>query len=60
MSQLPHADLSVHHGPNTVNNFEEFSVNSILEELHRYAPDVYKLLCMMVQTSQHNEDDELS
>ena len=60
MSQLLQADLSVHHGPNTVNNFEEFSVNAIFEELRRYAPDVYKLFCTIGQTSLHNEEDELS
>lgn len=60
MSQLLQADLSVHHGPNTVNNFEEFSVDAIFEELRRYAPDVYKLFCTIGQTSLHNEEDELS
>lgn len=60
MNQLLQADLSVHHGPNTINNFEEFSVDVIFEELRRYAPDVYKLFCTIGQTSRHNEENELS
>ena len=43
MSQLLQADFSANHGPNTVNHFEEFSIDVVLAELRRNAPDVYKL-----------------
>ena len=60
MSQLLQADLSVNHGPNTVNHFEEFSIDVVLAELRRNAPDVYKLFSIMGQTNQHNDEDNLA
>ena len=59
MSQPLQADLSANHGPNTVNHFEEFSIDVVIAELKRNAPDVHKLFSILGQTNRHDDGDDL-
>ena len=37
----------VYHDPNTVDNFHNFSIESVISELQNYAPDVFQLLQLL-------------
>ena len=44
MSRTVNCRLQVSHGPNTLENFHQFSLESVIEELPSNAPDVFQLL----------------
>ena len=44
MSQILNPHHCIFHGPNTVDHFDELSVDGFITELHTHAPDLYKLL----------------
>ena len=47
----------VYHGPNTVENFHSFSIESVISELQNHAPDVFQLLQLLGKVSdQENEE----
>ena len=60
MSQLLHPHHCIFHGPNTVDHFNELSVDGIITEVSTHAPDLYKLLNVLGQTSRHDEADDLA
>ena len=46
----------VYHGPNTVENFHNFSIESVISELQNHAPDVFQLVQLLGKMSdQENE-----
>ena len=60
MSRLLCPDLSVFHGPNTVDHFHQFSVDAVIAELQSNAPDLYELFTVLGQSSRHSEADNLA
>ena len=60
MSQLLHPHHCIFHGPNTVDHFNELSVDGIITELSTHAPDLYELFNVLGQTSRHDEADDLA
>ncbi len=60
MSQLLYPRHSIFHGPNTIDHFDELSVDAIITELVANAPAVYELLNVLGQTSRHDEEDDLA
>ena len=60
MSQLLHPSHCIFHGPNTVDHFDELSVDTIIRELQTHAPDLYDLFNVLGQTNRHDEADNLA
>ena len=56
MSVVMHPNHQVNHGPNTVENFHNFSIESVISELQSHAPDVFQLLKSLGTLS--NQEDE--
>ena len=59
VSRLLCSDLSVFHGPDTIEHFNDFSVDAALAEIRNHAPAVVELLDTMGQSNRH-ERSELS
>lgn len=59
IGRLLSSSLSVFHGPNTVEHFEEFSVDAVIADLQTNAPDVVQLFNMLGVTHRHDDGDEL-
>ena len=47
----------VYHGPNTVENFHNFSIESVISELQKHAPDVFQLLQQLGKTGDHDSEE---
>ena len=60
MCQGLHPEHCIFHGPNTVDHFNEMSVDGIITELSTHAPDLYELFNSLGQTSRHDEADHLT
>ena len=46
----------VYHGPNTVENFHNFSIESVISELRNHAPDVFQLLQLLGKISDQESE----
>ena len=44
------------HSPNTVENFHNFSIESVISELQKHTPDVFQLLQQLGATSDHESE----
>lgn len=57
MNALTISSHSAYHGPDTVSNFDAFTMDQLLKEFEQYAPDVLQLLKTLgdVQTTGANE-----
>ena len=60
MGGLLSSSLSVFHGPNTVEHFEEFSVDGVIADLQARAPDVVQLFTLLGRMDRHNDGDDLA
>ena len=60
MSQLLHPSHCIFHCPNTVDHFDELSVDTIIRELQTHAPDLYDLFNVLGQTNRHDKADNLA
>ena len=47
----------VYHGPNTVENFHNFSIESVISELQNHAPDVFQLLQLLGKMSDQETEE---
>ena len=59
VSQVDHLvspSHAVYHGPNTIDNFEHFSIDKITKEFEQYAPDVFKLLTEIGDSTEGDVD----
>ena len=49
---------AVYHGPDTVTHFNDFSMDHVITEFKKQAPDVWQLLNNLVNTGRFSEDTE--
>lgn len=57
MSAVMHPNLQVYHGPNTLENFHNFSIECVISELQSHAPDVFQpLKSLGTLSNQENEE----
>ena len=56
MAAILDASHQVYHGPNTVENFHNFSIESIISELRNHAPDVFQLLQLLGKISDQESE----
>ena len=49
----------VYHGPNTLKNFHNFSIESVISELQNHAPDVFQLLQLVGKISDQECDGRI-
>ena len=49
---------SVYHGPDSVEHFTEFSIDTVLKEFEQIAPDVFRLLKILGSYYQHVQEGE--
>ena len=57
MNGLLTPNLSLYHGPNTIENFDKFSMDDLVGELVKLAPNLYKLFQTLGQTHRHGEGE---
>ena len=57
MTAILDARNQVYHGPNTVENFHSFSIESVISELQKHAPDVFQLMQQLGKTSGHESEE---
>ena len=63
MQALLHPTMASYHGPNSIDNFTSFSLNTLVEELRGNAPDVVELLSQLARCERfqnENTDDSHS
>ena len=48
----------LYHGPNTIENFHNFSIESVISELQKHAPDVFLLLQQLGKKSEHESEGQ--
>ena len=60
LSGLLCSDLSVFHGPDTIEHFDGFSVDGVLAEMRSHAPAVLQLLNTIGQSSRHDDGTDLA
>ena len=48
------------HSPDTLEHLEYFTIDSVLAELHRYAPDILQLFETLGQTSSNIHGDDVA
>ena len=58
MNSLITPNLSLYHGPNSIENFERFSMDSLVEEFKKIAPNLYELFQTLGQTARHAPDNQ--
>lgn len=58
MNNLLTPNISLYHGPNTIENFEAFSIDSLVSELSKFAPHLYELFQTLGQTARHTNDNQ--
>ena len=56
MAAILDARHQVYHGPNTVENFHNFSIESVISELRNHAPDVFQLLQLLGKISDQESE----
>ena len=56
VEQLVSPSHAVYHGPNTIDNFEHFSIDTITKEYEQYAPELFKLLTEIGDCSEGDTD----
>ena len=57
MNGLLTPNLSLYHGPNTIENFDKFSMDDLVGELVKLAPNLYELFQTLGQTHRHGEGE---
>lgn len=60
MQRALHADNTVVHGPNTIEHFGSFSIDTVIQDLKQCAPDVYRLFSQLARTDRHDDEQESS
>ena len=60
VSGLLCSDLSVFHGPDTIEHFDGFSVDGVLAEIRSHAPVVLELLNTIGQSHRHDDGTDLA
>lgn len=60
MNSLLTPSLSAYHGPNDIKNFDAFSMDSMVEELTKCAPNLFGLFQTLGQTSRHIDSSDSS
>ena len=60
LERLVSSDSIIMHGPDTLERLEFFTIESVLAELHRYAPDLLQLFETLGQTSRNIHGDDLA
>ena len=60
MQTLLQSNMCTFHGPNTVDHFNGFSLDTVIAELHTTAPDVVELFQHMSNGDRFKNDKELS
>lgn len=56
LNTLMTPSLSLYHGPNNVENFEVFSMSSLVSELSKHAPELYEVFQTLGQTARLKDD----
>ena len=56
VEQLVSPSHAVYHGPNTIDNFKHFSIDTITKEYEQYAPELFKLLTEIGDCSEGDTD----
>ena len=61
MNHMLTPDCALYHGPNTIEHFDKFSMDSLMEEARTLAPDLYTLLQILGRTERHTpcRDNEI-
>ena len=57
---LVSSDSIIMHGPDTLERHESFTIDSVITELHRYAPDLLQLFETLGQTSRNIHGDDVA
>ena len=57
MSSLMTPNLFLYHGPNNITNFDIFSLDCLVEEVEKLAPNLFQLFQTLGQTSRNSDDD---
>ena len=60
MHRALHTSNAIFHGLNSIEHFESFSLERVLQELHEYAPDVLSLFSALARIDRHDEDQDSS
>ena len=60
MQTLLQPNMCTFHGPNTVDHFHSFSLDTVIAELHTTAPDVVELFKQLSKGDRFENDKELS
>ena len=56
MHRALHTSNAIFHGPNSIDNFENFSLDTVLQEVREHAPDVFSLFSALARLDRHDED----
>jgi hypothetical protein len=56
VDQLVGPSHAVYHGPNTIDNFNHFSIDTIIKEYEQYAPHLFKLLSEIGDSCEGDTD----
>ena len=57
---LQHKSIIITQGPDTLDNFYEFNMDSVVAELEKQTPELYQLFEMIGDTKRNADGDELS
>ena len=60
LERLVSSDSIIMHGPDTLERLESFTIDSVLTEFRRYAPDLLQLFETLGQTSRNTHGDDLA
>ena len=58
MSATLNPSYHVFHGPNTIENFHQFSLEAVIEELRTHAPDAFQLMNALAKANDATDEDE--
>ena len=58
MHRALHTSNAIFHGPNNIENFENFSLNIGIEKLRKHAPDVLSLFSALARIDHHDEEQD--
>lgn len=58
IGELTAGNSLLHHGPDSIKNFEEFEILDMVAEMKTKAPDVYALFSSLARVDRHMSDSE--
>ena len=57
VQRMLNPSLAAYHGPDTLDHFQAFSINSVIKEVHTHSPELFRLLQLIGKSDRHDNPE---